>query len=394
MSEQRDTPDASLDPEDWESFRARAHKVLDQAISRLESAREGPVWREPTPDLRAAFDRPLPDDGFGAEAVDAQMSALLPFGVGNTHPRFFGWVHGAGTPAGLVSDMIAGAMNANLGGRDHGAIEAERQVIRWCRDLFGMPSTTSGLVVSGTSIATFVALKSARDAALGQEVRQTGVGASRLTGYCSATTHSCAARAFDMLGLGSKALRTIPTNDNHQMDLKSLAIAVAADRAAGVQPFVVIATAGSVDLGAIDDLSALADFAEQQSLWYHGDGAFGAMASLSETHAPRLKGIERAHSLVFDFHKWLHVNYDAGLVLVSDETLHRQACAERPSYLQGATRGLAAGNPWPVDYGPELSRGFRALKVWAHLAEFGPKRLGAAIARNCAQAAYLGEKIA
>lgn len=390
MSSEFDDPDTTLDPSDWDAFVKRAHDMLDQALSKMQMAREGPVWRAPSADLCDMFDQPLAPDGLGGDAVHQHIEALLPYGVGNTHPRFFGWVHGSGTPSGLIPEIATVAMNANLGGRDHGAIAVEKQVVRWCREMFGFPDDASGLIVSGTSIATLVAMKVARDAALDFSPRKAGVGHAQLVGYTSETTHSCVAQAFDILGLGADALRMIPVTDAHQIDIDALKRAIAQDREDGKKPFAVIGTAGSVDLGAIDDLDALADVAQEERLWYHIDGAFGATAILSDAIRPRLKGLERADSLAFDFHKWLHVTYDAGFVLVRSEQAHRRSFAERPEYLQGAERGLAAGNPWPVDYGPELSRGFRALKIWAQLAEHGPKKLGAAITENCRQADYLG----
>ena len=375
----------TLDPKDWSAFRSRAHAMLDSALDRMEGAGDGPVWQQPTEALKAAFDQPLPRTG---GAIDDTIRDLLPFGVGNTHPRFFGWVHGSGTPTGLLAEIAAAAMNANLGGRDHGAMYVEQQVIRWCRDLFGFPEGASGLIVSGTSIATIIALKAARDRLSDFAARKTGVGQG-LVGYTSTQTHACVARAFDILGIGSDALRRIPVNAAFQIDLPALEDAIAKDRAAGLTPFALIGTAGSVDLGAIDDLPALADIAAREGLWFHVDGAFGALGVLSDRLRPRLAGMERADSLAFDFHKWMHVNYDAGCVMIRREEDHRRAFSDRPAYLAGAEEGLAAGNPWPVEYGPELSRGFRALKVWAQLAEHGTDQLGQVIARNCEQAAHL-----
>ncbi|MBI1398655.1 pyridoxal-dependent decarboxylase [Hyphomonas sp.] len=390
-----DEPEAArgLDPDDWAAFRANAHALLDAALGKMERARDGRVWT-PFPDaMKAAFDQPLPQDGLGEAALSAQLEALLPYGAGNTHPRFFGWVHGSGTPQNLLAEITASALNANAGGRDHGAIYVERQVIRWCRELFGFPETASGLVVSGTSMATIIALKVARDAHLAFASRKAGLGAARLVGYASAEAHACNARAFDILGLGADALRRIPVNDRFEMDPAALRSAIAADIEAGLQPFAIIGTAGTVNTGATDPLAEIADIAEAQGLWFHVDGAFGALATLVPELHPRFAAIARADSLAFDFHKWMHVNYDAGCVLVRDESLHRRAFSDRPDYLKGEARGLAAGNPWPVEYGPELSRGFRALKVWSQIAGFGTRRLGDAIAVNCQQAAYLAAKV-
>ena len=389
-------PEQTLDPADWSTFRAQAHRMLDAAVDRMASYREGPVWNPFPAALQETYSVPLPTAGLGAEATQAHLTALLPYGVGNTHPRFFGWVHGSGTPGNLMADITAAAINANLGGRDHGAMYVEKQVVNWCRELFQFPATSSGLIVSGTSIATVIALKAARDRCFDFSSRKTGLqntSIGQLVGYTSAQTHSCVARAFDILGLGSDALRKIGVNERFEIDTTALKEAIAQDRAAGLMPFVIVGTAGAVNVGAIDDLETLADIAQTEKLWLHIDGAFGALGVLSERLRPRLSGLQRADSLAFDFHKWLHVNYDAGFILMRSEESHRRAFSERPEYLKGAERGLAAGNPWPVEYGPELSRGFRALKVWTQLAEHGTAKLGALITQNCEQAAYLGDLV-
>lgn len=389
-------PEQTLDPADWHAFRAQAHRLLDAAVDRMAAYREGPVWQPFPAELQAQYRATLPAEGIGAEATQHLLTALLPYGVGNTHPRFFGWVHGSGTPGNLMAEITAAALNANLGGRDHGAMYVEKQVVHWCRELFEFPDSASGLIVSGTSMATVIALKAARDRCSDFATRKTGLQQSplsQLVGYTSAQTHACVGRAFDLLGLGSDALRKIAVNERFEVDTAALRAAIAQDRAAGLTPFVIIGTAGAVNVGAIDDLETLADIAQSEQLWLHVDGAFGALGVLSERLRPRLTGLRRADSLAFDFHKWLHVNYDAGFILMRSEADHRRAFSERPEYLKGAERGLAAGNPWPVEYGPELSRGFRALKVWAQLAEHGTARLGALITQNCEQAAYLGEQV-
>lgn len=389
MNVEQDT----LDPKDWDAFRTLAHRMLDASINKMQANATGRVWTPFPDELKQNFDAELPTSGHGALQTQAHIEQLLPYGVGNTHPRFFGWVHGSGTPGNLIADIAAAAMNANLGGRDHGAMYVEKQVERWCRELFEFPESASGLVVSGTSIATVIAIKVARDRCFAFESRKAGMHAHNLVGYTSTQTHSCVARAFDILGLGSDALRKVEVNDRFEIDLPSLHNAIAQDKANGKQPFLIVGTAGAVNVGAIDDLEALADIAASENMWLHVDGAFGAVGVLSDKLKPRLSGIKRADSLAFDFHKWMHVNYDAGFVLVRSEDLHRRAFSERPDYLKGAERGLAAGNPWPVEYGPELSRGFRALKVWTQLNEHGTDKLGALVTRNCEQASYLAELV-
>jgi len=381
-----------LDPADWTELRAQGHRMLDDMFDYLEHLRERPVW-QPIPDaVRGAFRQEIPAAPADIAAVHREfMAHVLPFATGNAHPGFMGWVHGGGTAVGMLAEMLAAGLNANLGGRDHAPIEVERQIVRWMQEIFGFPASASGLFVTGTSIANFIGVLVARAQALGTDIRQTGLAASskRLVAYTSAAAHGCISRAMDMSGLGSDALRLIPTGPDHRLDVAALAAAIAADREAGAVPFLVVGTAGTVDIGAIDDLNALADLAAREKLWFHVDGAFGALGILTPEIAPRLAGIERADSLAFDFHKWGQVPYDAGFILVRDGDKHRAAFASQAAYLRRETRGLAAGSPWPCDFGPDLSRGFRALKTWFTLKTYGTAAIGAAIARSCAVARHL-----
>ncbi len=386
----------SLDPADWTEFRALAHRMLDVSLDYAEGVRDRPVWTPVPDEVKQALTEALPIEPQGTEKVcDDFVRLVLPYATGNTHPRFFGWVHGSGTPGAIIADTFAAAMNANLGGRDHGAIYVERQVVDWCRELFDFPDTASGLVVSGTSMATFIALTTARYAKAGYDVRHQGVQAEeyKLVGYSSEEAHSCIARTFDYMGIGQDALRVVPVDDHYRMDTAALRGAILADIDAGNRPFCVIGAAATVNTAAMDDLEAIADICEEFGLWFHVDGAFGAMAALSEKLRPRLKGIERADSIAFDFHKWMHVQYDAAAVLIRREDLHREAFTLRREYLTAAPRGLAGGNPWPCEYGPELSRGFRALKIWFALKEHGIRRIAEKVEDNCRQAAYLAEKV-
>jgi glutamate/tyrosine decarboxylase-like PLP-dependent enzyme len=196
-----------------------------------------------------------------------------------------------------------------------------------------------------------------------------------------------------MAGLGSQALRRVPVDADYRMDLSALRAMLAADRAQGLKPFVVVGTAGTVDTGSSDPLDQLADLAQAEGLWFHVDGAFGALACLSPIHAPALRGMERADSLAFDFHKWAQVPYDAGCVLVRDPNLQAAAFAQTLDYLSREDRGLAASAPWFCDLGPDLSRGFRALKAWFALEGFGTQGLGQVVARCCDVAQHLAERI-
>jgi glutamate/tyrosine decarboxylase-like PLP-dependent enzyme len=393
------TSQNTLDPSDssdWKDLRAQGHRMLDDILNHMEHLRARPVWQPIPQEVRDAFHQPLPQKPTDlATAHQVFMQDILPYSIGNAHPGFMGWVQGGGTPVGMLAEMLAAGLNANLGGRDQMPLEVERQVTQWVRQLFGFPDTASGLFVTGTSIANLISVWVARTAALGTSVRNSGLGANdkRLVAYTSAGAHGCIAQAVDLAGIGIDALRMIPMNDQYEMDLAALETAIAADRNAGFTPFFIAGTAGSVDVGAIDNLNALADIAQRESLWFHVDGAYGALAMMAPDIAPRLKGIERADSIAFDFHKWAQVPYDAGFILVRDGALHHDTFASPAAYLKRETRGMAAGSPWPCDFGPDLSRGFRALKTWFTIQVYGAEKLGQVISGTCALAQYLKERI-
>ncbi|MFT9087919.1 MAG: pyridoxal-dependent decarboxylase [Acetobacter okinawensis] len=387
---------AGLDPEDWEELKTQGHQMLDEMLENIRHVSQGPVW-QPMPSLvREAFKTaPLPDAGQELGDLYQQFTTMVqPYAVGNRHPRFMGWVHGGGTAQGMLADMLAAGLNANLGGRDHAPVEVERMVVRWAAEMFGFPPDATGVLVTGSSMANFIAILTAtRNVVDGQDLRLHGIGGRRLVGYAGESAHGCVARAFDMAGLGEHALRRVPLNAAYQMDTLALERLIAQDRADGFEPFLVVGTAGTVDTGSIDPLNALADLAEREGLWFHVDGAFGALARLAPDLAPLLAGLERANSLAFDFHKWAQVPYDAGCVLVREPGRQAAAFAQSLAYLSREDRGLAAGAPWFCDLGPDLSRGFRALKVWFALAGFGTEKLGQVVTHSCALARGLAEQV-
>lgn len=387
----------SLDPVDWKAFREQAHRMMDDILDYTENIRTRPVW-QPIPDeVREKFHASLPTGPSHLADVHGEfMNDILPFAVGNVHPGFMGWVHGGGTPVGMLAEMLAAGLNANLGGRDQIPIEVERQITRWMQAIFGFPKTATGLFVTGTSMANFIAAVVARDAAMAFDVRRGGLKAAprRLTAYASTEVHGCIGKAMDLCGIGSDALRLIPSDGRRRMDVAALARKIGEDRVAGFQPFLVVGSAGTVDTGAIDDLASIANVARREKLWFHVDGAYGALAMLAPDLAPKLAGIEQADSWAFDFHKWGQVPYDAGFILVRDGDLQRNAFAASSAYLRRETRGLAAGSHWPCDYGPDLSRGFRALKTWFTLKVYGTQAIGSTISRTCELARHLEQQIA
>jgi aromatic-L-amino-acid/L-tryptophan decarboxylase len=386
----------TLDPPNWDDIRSLGHRMLDDMIDYAADIRDRPVW-QPIPDeVRARFRAGLPRQPCDLDVVYREFTDfIVPYATGNVHPGFMGWVHGGGTAVGMLAEMLAAGLNANLGGRDHVPIEVERQIVEWTRRMFGFPETASGIFVTGTSMANLMAVLVARTAALGRSVRQRGLGddGALLTAYTSKAAHGCIAKAMDISGFGNDALRCIEVDRYHRIDVEALRAQIALDRRSGLKPFLVVGSAGTVDIGAIDDLGALSSLCREEGIWFHVDGAFGALGILSPVLAPRLDGLEDADSIALDFHKWGQVPYDAGFLIVRDGDRHRDAFSAPAAYLRRETRGLAAGSSWPCDLGPDLSRGFSALKTWFTLKTYGTQKLGAVITRTCALAGYLEAQI-
>src|SRR5512143_1229378 len=382
----------SLDPQDWAALRELGHRMVDDMLTYLQTVRERPVW-QPMPDrVKEHLQQPLPREPQGvADAYEDFVTNVLPYPLGNIHPRFWGWVIGTGTPFGVLAEMLAAAMNPNMGGGDHVANDVERQVLDWCKEMLGFPLDASGILVSGGSMANFVGLAVARNTQAGFNVREKGVAAAPqpMTFYGSVEMHSCQQKAVELLGLGNEALRRIPVNADYQIDLGALDRAIQADRAAGYHPLGVIGNAGTVNTGAIDDLNALADLCQREQLWFHVDGAFGALAAVSPELRPLVRGMERADSIAFDLHKWMYMPFEVGCTLVCNEEAHRRAFSLTPEYLSHFERGAAGGSHWFNEYGLQLTRGFRALKVWLSIKEHGSAKYGRLIKQNVDQCHYL-----
>lgn len=385
----------TLDPENWDEMRRLAHRMVDDALDRVQGLRDRPVW-QPMPDaMRADFTGPVPLAPTPLEAIYGDVtSAVYPYAMGNSHPRFWAWYMGSGCVTGALADFLAAIDGSNLGGGDTGANLVDCQVTDWLRQMMGFPDGASGTLVSGGSMANIVGLTAARNAAANVDLHQHSIADMDmpLRFYASDQVHNCHTKAMNLLGLGSKALRRVATDDAFRMDLDALRSAIAQDRAQGVTPACVIATAGTTNTGAIDPLGAIADFCRNEGIWLHVDGCIGALFSIAPQNRHLVAGIERADSLALDLHKGLHAPFDVGCALIRDRRLHRTTFAETAEYLQVATRGLAAAE-FLHDYGPETTRSFRALKVWMMLRHHGVETFGRILDRSIAQARLLTDLI-
>ena len=391
------TSEPNLDPTDWDEFAREGHRALDEMIAYLKGIHDQPVWQQAPQKILEQFTERLPTAPKGLyEVLETFNSAIKPYSTGNLHPLFMGWVHGAGTPVGMLAEMLAAGLNANCGGRNHIGLVVEEQIARWAAEMFHFPANASGIFVTGTSAANLLALLVARTKALGVEIKEKGLrqGQSQLTAYTSEQVHACVIQAAEASGLGSRHLRRLPVDNAGALRIDALRRAIEEDRRLGFQPFLVVASAGTVNTGAFDDLRDIAAICSKEGLWFHVDGAFGALCALSAELKPLVGGIELADSVAFDFHKWAHVPYDAGFLLVRDPEIHRLTFANPVAYLSRAESGLAAGSVWPCDLGLDLSRGFRALKTWFTFKVFGTDRIAACIEHTCRLAKHMEALIA
>lgn len=392
MGKSKAHTDESLDPEDWEALRRLGLLMVNDMITFLKTVHERPAWQPMPEEIRATFKQPLPVEPQSPNEIYQDFRQYVqPFLKGNTHPRFWGWVEGTGTPFGMLAEMLAAGLNPNVNFGEQSPIYVELQVLDWCKQMLGYPGEASGLIVSGGSEANLVGLAVARNAKANFNVARDGLrGASqRLTLYGSTEMHNSIQKAVELLGLGSESLRRVPVDSGFRIDVEVLKNAIAEDRARGERPFCVVGNAGTVNSGAIDDLQSLADIAQHEGLWFHIDGAFGALAALAPNLRPLLKGMERADSLGFDLHKWMSVPYEAGCVLVRNAEQHHRVFSSSGAYLAHAVRGAAAGPVWFGEYGVQLSRAFKALKIWMLLKEHGVEKYGRVIQQNVDQARYL-----
>jgi len=359
----------SLDPTDWPAFRALGHRMLDEMMDNIEGVRERPAWRPLPVETRGALREPLPMEAQGeGPACQEFLEHVLPYPQGSSHPRFWGWVQGSGTPLGMLADMMASGMNPMLAGFQQAPALVEKQVLAWLAELMAFPDDASGVLCSSGTMANFLGIAVAM---------QPRAVSARV--YCSDETHGWMHKAASLLRLN---VRRVSTDGAFRMSVPALRGAIDEDRAAGLEPACVVATAGTVNTGAIDPLDEIASLCAAESLWLHVDGAFGALAHISPELRPLLHGLPRADSLAFDLHKWFSAPIDCACLLTRHAEQHRATFASTPSYMKPTDRGILAGGVPFADLGIDLTRDFKALKVWLSLKAYGVGHHAAVIEQN------------
>jgi glutamate/tyrosine decarboxylase-like PLP-dependent enzyme len=388
--------DLTLDPENWDQMRELGHQIIDDLFDYWQSIRDQKIWKPIPAEVKDFLDQHIPETGQDPNEVYEDFKKyIFPYNKGNVHPRFFAWIQGTGTPMGVLADLLASGMNPNTTIGEHSAMYVDRQVVNWCKQLMNFPPEASGILVSGGSMANITALTVARNSFGEEKIRQRGLKAAsaQLVLYCSVETHSCIQKAAEIIGLGTDAVRKIGVNERFEMNIEELEAQIQADLSKGFLPFCIVGTSGTVNTGAIDPMEELLTISRKYGLWFHVDGAYGALAKLDPNYSDRLKAIEKADSLAFDLHKWLYVPYEVGCTLIRDSKKHREAFAITPNYLLQESRGLSGGLDSINNYGFELSRGFKALKIWMSLKEQGREKYAQMISQNNRQAEYLAELV-
>jgi len=389
----RSAPEVPLAME-ADEFRRLGHALVDRIAEHLEALPGKPVSPGESPEVVRRVlgaDGPLPREGAEpGPLLEEAADLLMGHSLFNGHPRFFGYITAGPAPVGMLADFLASAVNPNVGGWSLSpmASEMEVQTVRWIAELIGYPADCGGLMVSGGNAANFVGLLAARAAAGARwGIRKKGLhgpGSAPLRAYCSTETHTWIEKAADLFGLGTEAVRLIATDGLQRMDPGALREAVRADRAAGLMPFLVVGTAGSTSTGAVDPLPELSSICREEDLWFHVDGAYGGFAATVPGAPPELAALSEADSVAVDPHKWLYAPLEAGCALVRRPEALREAFSYRPPYYHF---GFEATNY--VDYGPQNSRGFRALKVWLALRQAGREGYRRMISQDMALARHL-----
>ncbi len=386
----------TLDTNGWNDLQTIGTGILKDMLKHSQQIRNKSVWQQPSQSVIEFFDKPLPKEPTPLNSIYADVkSQIIPYTSGNIHPRFWGWVMGNGTPVGMLAEMIAAGLNVNMvGGFQSGSL-VEKQVLNWLKELMGYSIESSGVLVSGASMANFIGLSVALNSKANFNVGKEGLQNTRnkFCFYASKETHNSIEKTIKLLGIGTDYLRLIDVNDKFEIDSEKLLSAIQRDRISGFIPCCIIGNAGTVNTGAIDNLNKLAEISKVENIWFHVDGAIGAVLMMNKNLKNKIDGISKADSIAFDLHKWAHIQYEAGCCLVKNSKKHSETFSIDSDYLEITKRGLSGGDDWFCDYAIELSRGFKALKVWIAFRESGIEKIGRLMEQNINQAKYLNSLI-
>lgn len=385
--------DQTLDPDDWEQTKELAVQMVRDMFDYMKEIPTQSVWT-PMPDhVKTAFLQPVPFlPQRTAEIYQEFKDLILPYNKGNAHPRFWGWAIGAGSPLGVMAELLATAMNPDICMGGHAPMYVEEQVIEWMKTIMDFPASAGGTLVSGASMANLTALIVARNNTGAGVIRENGMmqtQENKLVMYASAEVHSCVKKAAEAMGIGRNGVRLIKADESYRMKTDELLRQIKEDIEKGLQPFCVVATVGTVNTGAIDPLETIRSICDEYGLWMHIDGAFGALAKLVPQYHNVLHYLNAADSVAFDLHKWMSMPIGCGCVLVKDQEVYRRSFSLQSDYLKHFNSGVAAGPDPTFNYGLEMTKPFRALKVWMALKEHGIHKYANVIEKNIAQAFYL-----
>ncbi|MCJ7731066.1 pyridoxal-dependent decarboxylase [Candidatus Bathyarchaeota archaeon] len=383
----------NLDPTDWEQTEELGKKMLHDMLKHLREVRERPIMKRPPEEVMAAFRQPPPMTGEGAEKAYKDFTELVLSHQSNFNkdPRFWGFVVGTGSPSGMLADMLTSGLNVNMVGGPLVSTMLEMQVTAWIKGMVGFPMTAGGILVSGGTMANLLGLTVARNTKSGVNLREKGVQGieGKLIIYASTEAHVCIQKSIEMLGIGNENLHRVPVTKDYSMDTTALREMIKQDREAGHTPIAVVACAGTVNTGAFDPINQIADICEGEDLWLHVDGAFGAWATITQKYKHLTEGMTRADSLALDLHKWMYMPYDVGCALFKNPEQQIKTFSERPDYYNMSKDTP----PQFADLGFELSRSFRALKIWMGIKEHGVAKYSMLIQQNIDQAQHLTELI-
>jgi len=376
-----------LNPKDWIKTKEIAHQMIEDTFEFFQSIDVKPCWKPLPISVKNNLNEKLPLDGTPLSTVYSEYKKnIFPYYQGNIHPQYFAWIQGGGNITSALGDFLSSIFNSNSSIGDHAARYVEKQVIGWCKEMFQLPINSEGILLTGSSMANLTAIVTAKNWAT-----KSKMDIGNLSIYSSVETHSCIAKAVKNIGLPQKTLRLIRVNNEFEISAEALIEEIEMDIENGFTPFMIIANIGTANTGAIDSIKRLSKISKKYKLWLHIDGAYGLPAYITKEFANELGNLSKADSIAFDFHKLFNINYDVGCLIVKNKNNLKETFTtnEAAHYLVNGNEGIAGGIETTDNLGFELSRSFKALKIWMTIKEFGMTQISEVIRDKLSQAKYL-----